>query len=134
MVAAPMRRLLVPTLLFFAACKPPQQLGGMRVVVSLDEGSFISCVEISAESTTRARFTSQADVANRPVLQVGITETPSFSGRVRVTVRGFSMPGCTQPASVVLAAQEGVLGPPPFEMPLEFRFRKATTDRGAIRN
>ncbi len=126
-----MRRLLVPTLLFFAACKPPQQLGGMRVVVSLDEGSLISCVEISAESLdTRTILTSQADVANRPVLQVGITETPSFSGRVRVTVRGFSMPGCTQPASVVLAAQEGVLGPPPFEMPLEFRFRKATTDGG----
>lgn len=126
-----MRRLLVPTILFFAACKPPQQLGGMRVVVSIDEGSMISCVEIAAESLdTRTILTSQADVSNRPVLQVGITETPSFTGRVRVTVRGFTTPGCTQVPSVVLPAQEGVLGPPPFEMPLEFRFRKAATDGG----
>lgn len=131
MVALLMRRLLVPTLLFFAACKPPQQLGGMRVVVSLDEGAMISCVEIAAESLdTRTILTSQADVANRPTLQVGITETPSFSGRVRVTVRGFSSPGCVQPPAVVLPTQEGVLGPPPFDMPLEFRFRKATTDGG----
>lgn len=126
-----MRSLLVPTLLFIAACKPPQQLGGMRVVVSLDEGSMISCVEISAESLdTRTILTSQADVANRPVLQVGITETPSFSGRVRVTVRGFSTPGCAGTPAVVLPSQEGVLGPPPFDMPLEFRFRRPASDGG----
>lgn len=126
-----MRALLVSTLLFIAACKPPQQLGAMRVVVSLDEGAMIACVEISAESLdTRTILTSQADVANRPALQVGITETPSFSGRVRVTVRGFSTAGCTGAPSVVLPAQEAVLGPPPFDMPLEFRFRKPASDGG----
>ncbi|MBL8938700.1 MAG: hypothetical protein JNM69_29335 [Archangium sp.] len=126
-----MRRLLISTLLFFAACKPAAQLGGMRVVVSVDEGANISCVEISAESLdTRTILTSQADVANRPVLQVGITETPSFSGRVKVTVRGFAKPGCLEAPSVVLPPQEGVLGPPPFETPLEFRFRKAPVDGG----
>lgn len=100
----------------------------------VEAGSGVSCVEIVAESLDTNRIlTSQADVAGRDTLHVGITETPTFSGRVRVTAKGYAAAGCMGAPSVVLPAQEAELGGPPFDMALEFRFRRvATEDRKSV--
>lgn len=101
------------------------------MLVQLDDGANVACVEIVAEALdTNTILTSQADVADRRELHVGVGETASLAGRVRITVKGYATAGCTGLPSVVLLPQEGVLGPPPFEMPLVFRFPKQNRDGG----
>ncbi|MBL8921746.1 MAG: hypothetical protein JNJ54_23000 [Myxococcaceae bacterium] len=118
-------------LLLVGACRPPEQLGALRAVVNVEPGAGIACVEVVAESLdTNRTLTSQADVAGREVLHVGITETATFSGRVRVTVKGYATAGCTGAALVVLPPQEAELGAPPFDTALEFRFRRLAMDGG----
>lgn len=118
-------------LFLVGACRPPEQLGALRAVVHVEPGSGIACVEVVAESLdTNRTLSSQADVAGREVLHVGISETPTFSGRVRVTVKGYGAAGCTGSAQVVLPPQEAELGAPPFDMALEFRFRRVVMDGG----
>lgn len=125
------RPALLVAVLLVGACKPPERLGGMRVVVTVDEGSNVACVEVVAQALeTNTVLSGQADVAGRPVLHVGIAETASLTGRLRITVKGYATPGCTGLPFITLPAQESELGPPPFEAPLEFRFPRQARDGG----
>lgn len=125
------RPALLVAVLLVGACKPPELLGGMRVVVTVDEGSNVACVEVVAQALeTNTVLTGQTDVADRPVLHVGIGETASLTGRLRITVKGYATPGCTGLPFITLPAQEAELGPPPFEAPLQFRFPRQARDGG----
>ncbi|MDP3234540.1 MAG: hypothetical protein Q8N26_17305 [Myxococcales bacterium] len=124
------RPALLVAVLLIGACKPPELLGGMRLVVTVDDSS-VACVEVVAQALdTNTVLTGQTDVDGRPELHVGIGETASLTGRLRVTVKGYATPGCTGLPFITLPAQEAELGPPPFEMPLQFRFPRQARDGG----
>ncbi len=114
-------------------CKKPTYLGAARVEITLDRDSGITCVEVIAQSLdTNTLLTGTTDVNGRETLQVGISETPTFSGRVRVTARGFTTTGCTGTPAVTLPPQELTLGPPPFDEAIQFRFRALPRDAGTV--
>lgn len=124
-------RLVFASLCVLAACKPPTFLGAARVVVTLEKDSGIACVEVIAQSLdTNTLLTGTTAVNGRSTLHVGISETPTFSGHVRVTVRGYVTTDCTGPAAVTLPFKELELGPPPFDEAIEFLFRSQPMDGG----
>jgi hypothetical protein len=124
-------RLSLVVLAFVTACRPPTFLGAARVAIQVDPSSGIACVEVVALSVdTNTELSSRTDVRGRSTLHVGLSETPTFSGRVRVTVKGYAAEGCVGAPVLVLPSHEVTLGPAPFENATEFRFRRSAIDAG----
>lgn len=117
-------------------CRPPVQLGGVLVKITLEPGTPILCVEVTAQTLDeRVVETVAVPTGNKSELSIGVAENERLAGRARITVKGFTDASCRGIAAIQLPAQESAFIPDPLSSPLFFTFRGSAdggTDAGLL--